>query len=206
VTRTKAEFWVRCDFDDPLLDKYRQIKLPLMRWRLVIGKRARAGAAMRELFALEPHHDSYLQMGDDTIPRTDEWDQKLEESALAFGMSYPDDCIWGMERITHPVTSGKVLREMGFWTLPELTHLYTDTVLQHIGSVLRCAKYRPDVVLEHLHFSTGKSPYDDVYRRVDNGVDEQCFKNWTLAPETSELLNRLRSIVRLTDAGYAKAS
>jgi hypothetical protein len=204
MTHATAFVWVRCDENDPMLDQYRQIKLP-MRWRLVIGERARAGAAMRELFAAEPNHASYLQIGDDTIPRTPCWDQELEKSALKYGMSYPEDCIWGDKRISHPVTAGDVLREMGWWALPEITHLYTDTTLEHIGRVLKCAKYRGDVVLEHLHFSTGKSPFDDVYRRVDNGADARCFKSWTAAPETGELLERLRFIVRSIDVASAIA-
>jgi hypothetical protein len=196
---TKAKFWLRLDEDDPRLREYLFLSLPL-NWHRVIGPRARAAAAMRELFSAEPNADTYLLLGDDTIPRTPKWDVELEKSALETGMSYPDDGIHGPTKVTHPVVSGALLRELGFWTLPDLTHLFTDTVLEYIGQQLGCLTYRGDIVLEHLHFSTGKSPFDETYRRVDNGRDEACYKNWIASPQTHTLIARLKSTGQWTDA------
>lgn len=151
---------------------------------------------MREAFALYPDESRYTIMGDDEIPRTERWDSELSETAGPVGIAYPADLIWHGKRITQPVVGGDLLRAIGWWTLPGLTHLYVDTVFEHLGRALGCARYRPDIIVEHLHFSVGKSPYDETYRRVDSGKDRECFETWKAAPETQQLIERLRSIAR----------
>lgn len=193
ATEARARFLVRLDLDDPTLPDYVRIRYPA-NWHVVIGPRARPAAAMRECFAWFRQEDHYMLLGDDEVPRTPHWDAELAATAGGDGIAFPNDLIWHGEHCAQPCVAGPLLRALDFWTLPDLTHLYVDTVLDHVGRELGCLRYRPDVVIEHLHWSTGKSQPDETYRRVDNRKDAACFEKWKASPETTRLLDRARSI------------
>ena len=46
---------------------------------------------------------------------------------------------------------------------PALDHYCVDNIWTDLGRLAECLVYLPDVVIEHLHPCTGKSPLDQTY-------------------------------------------
>lgn len=181
-THAYVKFLVRLDEDDPYLEDYLKLVIPDS-WIVHIGPQVKMGGAMRETFKEFPNEPFYSFIGDDTIPRTEYWDKELIETAGDWLIAYPNDLLKGRKQATHPVIGGELLRAVGYWTLPCLTHLYTDTVWDYIGKMLDLLRYREDVILEHCHWSVGKAPKDEIYIRQFNGrnyhiEDLLCYEHW----------------------------
>lgn len=173
---------VRLDDDDPALPQYRALDWPAFT-TVWTGPRVKMGGAMVEAFARWPDADCYGPMGDDTVPLTARWDAELRDTAGDWFIAYPDDRLKGQSQATHPYVGGEFLRAIGFWSLPGLVHLYTDAVWDWLGRLYGNLIYRPDVVLDHRHFSNGRAPADATYARVFNGkphteTDRECFTRW----------------------------
>lgn len=171
---------VRCDDDDPCLPQYQRIDYPA-NCLFKVGPQVKMAGAMEEAFISHYDESFFGFMGDDTIPRTANWDVELQKSAGDWLISYPDDLL--SKDPTHPFIGGELVRAVGFWALPGLTHLYTDTVWGYLGKLYGNLVHRPDVILEHMHFSVGKSAFDSTYERCIHGVpyaarDKERFEQW----------------------------
>jgi hypothetical protein len=180
-TKASSKIYIRLDIDDPKLSEYQ--KLDLGRSLVVTGHQVKAAGAMREVFREYPNEKFYGFVGDDSIPRTEKWDSELAKSAGEWGVSYPDDLLKRQSLATHPFVGGNFLRAIGFWALDGLTHLYTDTTWDFLGRLYGNLVYRPDVIVEHMHFSVGKANHDKTYSRIFNGrnyslEDAECFEKW----------------------------
>ncbi len=178
ATREVAKVYVRIDNDDPLLDGYRALPMPFYAVRAT-GPRVDVAQAQQECLAAHPDEDCYAFIGDDTEIHTVGWDRKLRDAAGPWGISYPDDGLKSEAQATHPFIGGEFLRAIGFWALPGLSHLYTDTVWDFLGRHYGNLVYRPDVLVEHLHWSAGKSERDESYEKPTAARDQACFLNWS---------------------------
>lgn len=113
-------------------------------------------------------------MGDDHLPSTDGWDRALTgELDGTLGVAYGNDLHQGARLPTAMVVSSVLIRKLGYFCPPGLTHLYLDNFWALLGSVTRLA-YRDDVIIEHLHVAAGKAPMDAGYEfSLDPGLDMQ---------------------------------
>lgn len=177
-TRSCAKLYIRIDDDDPCCESYRAVVLPHYA-KLECGPRVDVAGAMRECLAACPDEDCYAFIGDDTIIHTQGFDARLRDAAGPWGVSYPDDGLKGVAQATHPFIGGDFLRAIGFWALPGLSHLYTDTTWDFLGRRYGNLTYCPRVLVEHLHWSAGKSERDAIYDHPSAGRDQQCFLSWT---------------------------
>ena len=199
-THAYVKMMIRLDENDPRLNDYLKLVFPDT-WITHIGPQVKMGGAMREAFKEFPDEVFYSYIGDDTIPRTEYWDMELAYTAGDWEIAYPNDLLQGEKSATHPVIGGKLLRAVGYWTLPCLTHLYTDTVWDHIGKELDLLRYREDVILEHCHWSNGKPPRVEIYIREFNGKnyhyeDQACFNHWKQNLDVSTLRKTIAESVK----------
>jgi hypothetical protein len=108
-------------------------------------------------------------MGDDHRPRTPGWDTAyLNALQQQPGFVYGNDLLQGRDLPTQVAISASVVRALGHMAPDVLTHLYVDDYWRTLGQQAGCLTYLPDVVVEHLHPSDGKSAWDDGYRRVNS--------------------------------------
>ncbi len=177
-TRQVAKVYVRVDGDDPRYSEYCSLDLPSYA-EFVIGPRVDVAGAMQECLGAFPTEDCYVLLGDDTEVHTFGWDRKLRDAAGLWHISYPNDGLKGESQATHPCIGGEFLRAIGFWALPGLSHLYTDTVWDFLGRQYGNLVYRPDVLVEHLHWSAGKSARDETYAKPTAVEDQTCFLKWS---------------------------
>ena len=128
---------------------------------------------------LAGHHSSapYLaSIGDDMVPVTGGWDEKLMAACGRTGMAYPDD----KRRDDVPeaiVMTGNIVRALGWMCLPALGHWFVDTVWRDIGTGARCLAYRPDVTVRHDRY-----PPDATYADAAPGFarDMAAYQKWRL--------------------------
>jgi hypothetical protein len=112
-------------------------------------------------------HYRYLAfLGDDTRIRTPAWDRTLVEEIedLPTGIAYGNDLLQGPALPTALLMKSDIVRVLGFMFLPGLVHLYVDNVWRDLGMALGSLRYRDDVIIEHLHFTAGKSEVDAIYQ------------------------------------------
>jgi len=181
ITKARCDFFVRLDEDDPALFD----SLNALRWcgwqrgPIIVGPRTDVAGAMQEALRVFPDEDCYALIGDDTVMRTFHWDEKLREAAGRWRIAYPDDGLKGETQATHPFIGGDFLRAIGFWGLPGLSHLFTDTVWDFLGRQYGNLVYCPQVLVEHMHWSAGKSERDPTYAKPTAAEDQRCFSTWS---------------------------
>lgn len=182
ATKATDKIYVRLDEDDPCIDAYKNISWPET-FIVTIGPRARMPRALNEAFETFPDEPCYGILGDDVVPKTEAWDQELKVAAGAWGISYGRDGQNDRSHATHPLMGGELARAWGCLALGQLTHLYNDTVWMELGKAGGVLVYVESVYMEHLHFSTGKSEFDEIYDRRDElgdyaSRDKEVFEAW----------------------------
>ena len=121
-------------------------------------------------------------LGDDHIPRTDDWDNEIVKSFTDLdgtGYVYP----WGLGRTDTPevcAISVDIVKALGWFGLPGINHFYVDNVWADLGNGAECMIFRKDVILEHMHWTFGKGPVDHINHRaiVLTAQDEITYLHW----------------------------
>jgi len=188
--RTKATLpvAVRLDVDDPTYPLYRQLTFP-PNWLVITGERLRTAQTLNELFHTFPNEGCYGLIGDDIVPRTDRWDTLLAGPAKQGNVVFPEG------PLTHLFLSGELARAAGFISLPGLKHLYVDTQWAWLGKETGRFVQLNEVVLEHLHFSTG-APLDDTYKDhfQFSQSDADVFSAWKTFGAAYLLVDKIRNL------------
>ena len=147
--------------------------------------RPRMGLAHWTNYLSAKHENARWQasIGDDMVPLTDGWDERLCEAAGPAGMAYPDD----RRRADIPeavVISTSLVRALGWCCEPTLHHWYIDSVWADLGRAAGCLRFLPDVVVEHRHPNvpgSGARP-DATYSEAAAGfaADLAAYQKWRL--------------------------
>jgi GDP-D-mannose 3',5'-epimerase len=108
--------------------------------------------------------DITMLCGDDIRFRSKGWDTRIIQEFDAV----PDKIllVYGDDQLRHSATHSFVHRRWiqtsGFWLPPYFVADYCDTWLAEVATGINRIKYLPDVITEHMHFSVGKSAYDNT--------------------------------------------
>ena len=137
-------------------------------------------------------------VGDDHRFRTEGWDAAIEDWLEGHpGIAYADDLLKGVELPTQWFVSRPIVDEFGMG-LPTLRHLYIDNYWKAFGSAAGCLYYLPDIVIEHMHPTAGKSEWDDSYRSSNSAAmyaaDSSAYGAW-LETGFSGDVERLKEII-----------
>lgn len=195
-TRAQADLVVAVDGDDEHLNDYRELFTDVdpSQFILSVGPRTKLGPTLNRL-AIEyaPHYDAVGFLGDDHIPRTPRWDERLAD-ALDGGLAYGNDLFQGERLATAVLQSSRIITTLGQFHPPQLVHLYLDDYWVALGKGIGRLTYLPDVILEHVHFTNGKSASDLTYAEAnspDNQRNDQAawekYKRTTLAKNIKAL-------------------
>ena len=110
-------------------------------------------------------------MGDDHRPRTAGWDlafaQTIEENGR-WGICYGDDLNQHAEMCTAVFLSSYIVQTLGYMVPPGLIHLYADIFWKDLGEACNFLFYKPEIIIEHMHYTVGKSQPDDLYLEVNS--------------------------------------
>jgi hypothetical protein len=108
-------------------------------------------------------------LGDDQIVQTNGWDLKLSiplENKI--GISYPNDLHQGSALPTAIMLNARIVRFLGYFAAPNFQHLYVDNAWLELGKNLNNVNYFENIIVEHKHFTLGKSKIDETYSQTND--------------------------------------
>ena len=124
-------------------------------------------------------------IGDDHRFRSRGWDTEILDALKGGGIAYGDDLVQGENLPTQWFVSTPIVEALGWFALPQCRHFYLDNCWKCLGEDAGCLYYLPEVKIEHLHFSYGKSELDETYvhtMQVGTG-DDVRFAEWYNSPQ-----------------------
>jgi hypothetical protein len=170
------------DDDDDRAMEYLRLSGPLG-VKFAVGPRLRmVGTLNFHALREAANYDVIGFMGDDHLPRTDSWDTLIMEQFTGGPVVvYGDDLLQGPNLATAVFLPSRMVRAMGYFAPPCLTHLYADNAWMEIGRATAYT-YLPGVVIEHMHPVAGKAAWDDRYAEVNapelDAADRDAFHHW----------------------------
>ena len=158
-TRAQAELVFCVDNDDSSLAEYLDT-VP----NVVVGERLRLGPTLNlEALKYVDSHDIIGFMGDDHVPRTDQWDILISGILSTTGVAYGNDLLQGENLPTAVFITSDIVKTLGYYCPPDQIHLFLDNAWMDWGKGGDCLHYLPDVIIEHVHPGNGKAPTDSSY-------------------------------------------
>ena len=105
--------------------------------------------------------------GDDVVFRTHGWDHAVRtEFQKNYGvLLYGDDRLQRGRLATHFFTHRRVHDALGYYMNEKFRRIYIDTWWDQIYRSQQKARYRPDLVFEHLHPSLHPEREDELFRK-----------------------------------------
>jgi len=171
-TQTEEDLYFIIDNDDPKWNEYAKnenIKcLPADNKTGGCANSLNTGAVYLLDFAKFPLYNYFVFMGDDHLPRTQNWDKAfIQALGINTGIVYGNDLLQGENLPTAFGMSRELVMELQGMTFPGCIHLFFDNFVKQLGIDLNYLKYLPDVIIEHLHPVAGKAKMDEGYARVN---------------------------------------
>jgi len=200
-TNTEADLYFVIDNDDPKWDEYAKNKnlqlLPADNKTGGCANSLNTGAVYLCDYSNYPLYDYFVFMGDDHIPRTQNWDQAfIQALGINTGIVYGDDLLQGANLPTAFGMSRDLVVELQGMTFPGCVHLFFDNFVKQLGLDLNYLKYLPDVIIEHLHPVAGKAEMDEGYVRVNQPKwyekDLLALQQYLASADYAELVRKYR--------------
>jgi GT2 family glycosyltransferase len=83
-------------------------------------------------------------------------------------VAYGNDLLMGEKLPTAVLMSSEIVQKLGYMAPPTLKHQWSDLFWLWLGRDSGTLTYFPDIVIEHLHHSVGKSTIDQTYVDATN--------------------------------------
>lgn len=138
-------------------------------------------------------HDILGSLGDDHVFLTPYWETKIIEWQDQFkGICYCNDLLQGENLPTNVFIHKEIIEPLGYMAPPILEHYFIDNYWKDLGLRLGNMHYFPEVIIEHKHWSNGKSEKDATYTDVENKFekDRKVWDNYRI----TELANDVKKI------------
>ncbi len=150
-----------------------------------IGKGNSMCDSLNRSFKKYSKYEYYFIPSDDHRMRTKKWETRFMEKIKkngGKGVAYGNDLIWEEKLATAAFVSGNIFRALGYIALPGLLHMWVDKYWLELGKALNKLFYFPDIIVEHMHFTVGKSEVDPYYLAVNNkrvyDHDANVYHEW----------------------------
>lgn len=196
-TKAKCKLVVVIDEDDPQLDEYYKLSIPLIIQLPREGK-GMARPLNRAAQILRGEFSFFGFLGDDHRPRTPHWDEIIlsELEDMPVGLVYANDLLQGHRLPTQIVMTANIVDALGGMVPPGFEHLFLDNFWLQLGTDLKAIRYLGDVIIEHMHPFAGKGQMDALYQEVNDpslsNRDQLRFIEYIKSAEYQELLAALR--------------
>lgn len=156
--------------------------LPPMGHNLIMPQTNLVNKLNRAAIELMDRYHTLCFVGDDVVFETDGWDERIVDWMLGHhpGVCYCNDLLQGENLPNNVFLSSEIVKAQGYMVPPEMKHYYIDNYWKDLGIRLGNLKYFPDIVIEHLHWSNGKSEKDQLYSESENMMerDRQAFDKY----------------------------
>lgn len=190
------------DDDDPKKDEYLNIIHPDI--NIQIFQRNGEAGDVSVVNGLARNAKGYyvLFVGDDVIFRTKHWD-KMMTSRMPMddiGIVTPNNGSDKTKACLHFMVTKKWCDIVGWVLPPQITHYYSDPVLQHIGEKLGRLIKADDVVIDHLHWErTKQTVRDETHARVEANTskDRATYTALIKSEHLKQKIEELRRAMRV---------
>ena len=151
--------------------------------KLIIGPRISMGAYNSACYAAA-RGDIIILVNDDMLIATQGWDTKIVDLDASIPdkiyLAYCNDLFKKRDLCTFPILSRRTCELLVEPYPKEYRGAFIDFHLFDIFKRLQHAgfdriHYMDDVVFEHLHYRTGKAPFDETYGKRDRFADDPTF-------------------------------
>ena len=119
---------------------------------------------LHNLCAAKAKYDILMGAADDIVFRTDGWDREViaifNGLQNGIGYVYPNDGFHGEKLGTHGFFHKNWFNTLGYLSPPIFTVDYSDNYIMDVAKGVDRCIYLPHVLVEHLHWTFGKSPFD----------------------------------------------
>ncbi len=139
-----------------------------------------------------------ISMGDDHEVKTPDWHIKLRKAIMEMdgpGFAYGDDLMNGSGLCTSWMVSSEIVKALGWMMLPNCEHMYVDNAIMELGTATGRIAYVPEVIIEHKHYTMGKSRLDDTYERTNTdeqySKDLKSFRQWRYGSQFRRDVNKI---------------
>lgn len=174
-------------------------RLPGVEYR--VGPRVRFCATVNEASADFTRYPYFAVLGDDVVPETIGWDEKLIAPLRGkpFGISYGADGNWpNGELPTHIVVTSTMQKTLGWLCVPGLIHLCADMGWLDLGNALNALHYCPDVSMQHYHRWGGRAADDATYQEANStaqaALDHARYQEWRGSPDFTNAVQLLAAL------------
>lgn len=136
-------------------------------------------------------YDWFTWAADDLRYLTPAWDVRVvAHSELVV---YGPDNIQNHRMATHPFFQARLPKQLGFVAPPVLKHGCLDVFVEGVARELGSVAYDPELQMDHLHHSVGRSSFDTTYREVDWPSDMAAWEQ-SIKPKLGHFAAKLRGI------------
>jgi hypothetical protein len=178
-------------------------RLPGFKYEICKTNRRRGATYPLNQIAFKLCHEyDYIGFwGDDQFPRTKDWNMKMYtvlEENKPYSIVYPNDLLQKANLSTSVIMDSKYIKLLGYMGPPRLDHLYIDNFWKFLGEYVNNLHYLDDVIIEHLHYSVGKSNADNLYIDVNtNEASQNSLQIFNEVITDTNLLQILENIKNL---------
>lgn len=200
-TNQNTALLIAVDEDDPELDGYLALTNDdLPDWvSIVKSKRMRLGGTLNFYANQEASSwDIIGFMGDDHLPLTFGWDQRIIDAMAPGGVIYGNDLFQGPNLPTAVFMDSKIVSTLGYFVPRGLVHLFFDNTWKDWGEQTGRLTYLDDIIIEHIHPHAGKGEMDERYAEVNApeiwGPDEARYNEYRSNGEFTADIEKLRAL------------
>lgn len=203
-TGAECDLAVGVDDDDDA-DAYLHALADLPRAGVTVGLHVDMNTTLNHMaveIAEGGHYDVIGFMGDDHLPRTQNWDEAIARHVRAKPCSivYGNDLFQGPNLPTAVFMDARIVRTLGYFAPPMMRHLYLDNAWKTWGETLGSLVYLPDVIIEHMHPEAGKAEWDEGHKRVNSGetyeYDRQRWDEYNASAGLAKDVAKLRAVMK----------
>ena len=143
--------------------------------------------------------DVMVQLGDDTVMRTKGWDTLIENAFLEYDdrlvLIYGRDEIHNEKFAAHYSLHRNWIETVGYASPPYFSADWSDTWTFEIAKKLGRTKFINDLIIEHLHWTQGKSEIDETTflseSRRKNHNNESIYRSEFMIEQREKAYNLL---------------
>ena len=122
---------------------------------------------------------AFGQVGDDNVFSTPGWDVRIMEALEKTPFAFGNDQYPSREPGTlscHVFMRAEVVKALGYFGPPSIAHMYVDVAWYAWGTACGIT-YLHDVLIPHLHYTTGQGAPDATYQNsyAGTGADLQAW-------------------------------
>lgn len=138
-------------------------------------------------------------MGDDHRFRTQTFDNRLIKDLghkKDKWIWYGNDLLQQENLPTAVIMTSNIIKTLGYMVPPKLIHLFADNFWKDLGNELGILHYDSEVVIEHMHYTTGKSEQDSLYTEVNShtmfNIDKASYEAYKMSQFPQDILKFYR--------------